>query len=428
LGLNEMTLPLQERHVKQAKDLYLLRCQLMNRSLSSCRTVSELERRLSIHLSILALKGVPDFSVSGRDAERFLFYALALQSQDEEQLYEACTLALEQLSDESLSDAPVFDAFTLFPPANELLLKRYRECRETRTALFSLWNRQGVDLPAGLINQAELQQEDLQLQCAVLTFSANNPSYGLDLFRAYYRPLLSSAGRFPLHETLLEPVLWGGLVRGDTEAESALRRAVEQVSAPEVRTRLLRLMALNGSPDHLPVLLESYERSSRFDSRWWTLIGMAECAPHLIQQIGQPELSEQAHNDWLLLTGVNLPERPALMLVDQEGERVDADPELNSRVRLVPDAHYAQSWLEANRAAWGEQRWIMGQPVTSEWLFELCREYTGDCIDDMTDLLALKLQQPLGIGGRCGWQALRHQAFDLLERSNRVPTRVSQSG
>jgi hypothetical protein len=217
-------------------------------------------------------------------------------------------------------------------------------------------------------------------------------------------------------------------VRGDIEAASALRRAVEQVTAPKVQTRLLRLMALNGAPDHLPVLLESYERSSRFDSRWWALTGKADYTPHLIQQIGQPERSEQAHDDWLFLTGVDLPQRPALMLVDQKGERVDADPQLNDRLRLVPDAHYAQSWLEAHRAAWGDQRWIMGQPATPEWLLALCREYTGECIDDLTDLLALTLQQPLGLGGRWGWQTLRLQALDLHERPSRVPTQASQSG
>ncbi|MCU7843217.1 MAG: hypothetical protein KZQ93_05190 [Candidatus Thiodiazotropha sp. (ex Monitilora ramsayi)] len=388
--------------------------------------MSDLERRMSIHLSILALMGESGFSPTGRDAERFLFFGVALQSHDEELLYETCTLALDQILDESLTDAPVVDAFTLFPPSTELMLKLYQERREVRAVLFSLWHRLGIDLPAGLVNQAELQHEDKHLQYEMMTYTANNPFFRVDLFRTYYGPLLKPAGRFPLHESLLEPVLWAGMVRGDTDASNALRRAVEEATAPEVKAGLLRLMALNGAPDQLPVLLESFERSTSFDSRWWALAGTAECTPHLIQQLGQPEFADRVHDDWIFLTNVALPERPALMLVDEEGDRVDPDAELENRVKLVPDAHYAQSWWEANRAVWGEQRWVMGQPATPEWLFDLCLEYAGEFTDDLTDLLALKLQRPLGLGCRWGWQDLRLNALAVLKRSSLFSTPVNQ--
>ncbi len=407
--------PLQERHIRKVQELYLLRSNLLNRSLSSSRSVIDLERRLSIHLNILSQLADKEFSPNGEDEERFLFFATALQSQDEGTIFETCSQAVDQLADKNLSSRPIYDAFALYPPSVEMMQRLYYERPTARAECFSIWRVQRADLPAGLINQTELQSEDYLLQYEILSYAANHPDFGVDIFRSYYAAQQASTGHFSLHESLLEPVLWGGLVRGDTEASNALRKAVEQVSSIEIRTKLLRLIALNGAPDHMSVLEESFEYSEKFDSRWWVLAGMAEYAQHLIKQLGLPKQADSANSDWQLLTGINLPDRPALMLIDDSGDRVAPDSEVESRLNMVPDTFYAESWLESRREEWSSDRWIMGQVANAEWLSTLCRHYCGEAIDDLADLLALKLQQPLGSNQGYGWQRQRIETINRLD-------------
>jgi hypothetical protein len=409
--------PLQSEHGKLARDLNGLRNQLMNRQMTSRRAIIDLERRLSLHLSLLARMEVTDFSPTGRDPERFLYFATALQSEDEPRVIGACHEALEQLRDDSLEPQPIFDALTLYMPPTELLIKRYHDTPKARAALFGLWRRRPIELPSGLVNQAELQSEDSRLQTEALAYAANHPSFGLEPFRAYYEPLLSSAGRTLIDEHLLDPALWGGLLRGDPQAPKALERAVEQVQSPDISARLLRLMALNAAPEHLPILQAAYESSPRFDPRWWALTGRAEAVPQLIEQLGRPAQAAATREAWHLLTGLVLPERPALALVDEQGERVEPDPDTATRLKYIPDTDSARVWWERQRDAWGERRWIMGQPDESAWLFQLCRDTAGRTADDLLDRLALKLGRPLGIPGRWGWQQLGLDAMNALEKS-----------
>jgi hypothetical protein len=399
--------PLDKRHVKQARELYKLRAELMSRRMTNSRSLIELERRLSVHLAILARMSITDSSADGNDTQRFLHFATALQSREEKVLFEICRLALEQLCDDSLSDTPLHDVFALYPPAPELLQRLYREMPEASAAIFSLWRRQNVELPAGLVNQAKLQREDLSLQREVLAYAANHESYGIELFRAHYSGLLQSTIPSPLDESLLEHALWGGLVRGDSDALLALQRAVERVESTAVRTGLLRLMALNGSPEHLPILLESTLQSTASNIRCLSLSGQAEGVEPLIERLGQPQCAHAAHDGWVFLTGYPLPERPMLMLVNPQGEAVEAKFEGEGQPRTVPDSQAARLWWECHRATWGDQRRIMGQSCDTARLISLCCDFSGETAVDLMDLLALRLKRPLGISAQWGWQALR---------------------
>jgi hypothetical protein len=258
--------PLEQRHGKQVRELYPLRARLLGRRMSGSRSLLELERRLAVHLAILSCMNAKAGAADGDDTQRFLHFATALQTEDEQELHETCRQALEQLCDDNLADAPLLDAFSLYPPSLERLQSLYQEQPEARAAIFALWRRQRVELPAGLLNQAELQRENPRLQHEALTYAANHPAYGLELFRAYYTPFLKSTAP-TLDETLLAPVLWGGLVRGDPDAPPALQRAVERAESLEARNELLRLMALNGAPEHLPILLASARQSNGVDTR-----------------------------------------------------------------------------------------------------------------------------------------------------------------
>jgi hypothetical protein len=409
--------PLQPTHAKLASDLYGLRNQLMDRELTSRRAIIDLERRLTLHLALLARMEVTDFSPTGHDPERFIYFATALQSEDEQRLIDACHEAFEQMTDESLDPQPVFDALTGYPPPTDLLVKLYHDVPKARAPLFALWRRRPVDLPAALVNQAELQSEDPLLQVEALAYAANHPGFGLEPFRACYEPLLSTDGGPSPDEHMLVAALWGGLIRRDPQAPKALEHAVERVQSPEINSRLLRLMALNAAPEHLPILQAAYESSSRFDPRWWALTGRTEVVPQLIEQLGRPAQAVATKEAWHLLTGLVLPERPVLALVDEQGERVEPTPDTASRLKQIPDTESARAWWENQRDTWGERRWIMGQPDEAAWLFQLCRDTTGQTADDLLDRLALKLGRPLGIQGRWGWQQLSLGALMSLEAS-----------
>jgi hypothetical protein len=417
--------PLQPAHAKLAKDLYGLRNQLMKRELTNRRALIELERRLSLHLALLARMEVTDFSPTGRDPERFLYFASALQSPDEQVVLDSCHLAFEQLLDDSLDPQPVYDALTCYPPPTDLLDKLYHDTPKARASLFALWRRRPVDLPAALVNQAELQSEDPRLQVEALSYAANHPAFGLEPFSVCYEPLLSPGVGPSQDEHLLEPALWGGLVRSDPQAPKALEHAVERVQSPEINSRLLRLMALNAAPEHLPILQAASESSPRFNPRWWALTGRTDVVPQLIEQLGRPAQAAAAREAWHLLTGLVLPERPSLALVDEQGERLEPDPDTASRLRQIPDIDAARAWWEGQRDTWGDQRWIMGQPDEAAWLFALCRDTAGRTVDDIQDLLALKLGHPLGIQGRCGWQQLGFEALVALEKS--IPDKAPEA-
>ncbi|MGD8909931.1 MAG: hypothetical protein PVI92_11360 [Chromatiales bacterium] len=415
--MTQSDFPLQQKHIALAMDLYGLRARLMNSEMTSRRAVIDLERRLSLHLGLLARMEVAGISPSGNDPERFLYFATALQSSDEQKVFESCYLAFEQLRDTSLAAQPIYDAFTLYPPPIDLLIKLYHDEAESRAPLFALWRLRPVELPIALVNQAELQSEDKRLQSEAMAYAANHPAFGLSHFQAYYRPLLKPAGAFPLQESLLEPVLWGGLVRGDPKASKALGQAVEQVESAQTKSRLLRLMALKADPAHLPALKAAWERSPHFDMRWWALTGLADCAPYLIERLGKPAQAACLRDHWYFLSGIVLPERLALSLVDKQGTQVEPNPNMASRLKQVPDNASAHAWWEHQRTAWADRRWVMGQPDDAAWLFQLCREHMGKTADDLMDLLALKLGRPLGVQGQWGWQYLGMEALNVLQKT-----------
>jgi len=87
------------------------------------------------------------------------------------------------------------------------------------------------------------------------------------------------------------------------------------------------------------------------------------------------------------------------------------------RLQTEALAYAARACWDHQHDTWGGQRWIMGQPDETTWLFQLCRDTTGRTTDNLLDRLALKLGRPLGIQGRWDWQQLGLEALVALEKS-----------
>ncbi len=406
--------PFEKRHRQAAEELYNHRGRLLARGECGASALIALEGRLMAHLHVLTRLGAQGLDGKGQDAARFVDYAVALQTDDPAAVESACRLALEQLGDPAISAAPILAAFVLYPPDSALLIEQYRTRPEAGAPLFTLWHRQGAALPTELLNQAELQGHDKELQYRALTYAADQPAYGSDRFRPYYTGLLDQAPGEPTPARQLIPALRGGLLRGDPEAAQALRRALAQVVAPDDQLTLLRLLALNGDRSDLPVLHEHYRRSPAQGLHLLALTGLAESIPTLIDSLGRPDLSEASAEAWTWLTGVTLPQRPHLMLVDDQGDSRAPAHQDEEAMKQVPDRATAEAWWQSRAPAWGNERRIAGAPLETDWLIHLAKERVGYALIDLMDLLALQLKRPLGIGP-WGWTAPRRQRLQALE-------------
>jgi hypothetical protein len=413
--------PFADRHRKAAEELYIHRSRLLARGTCDATALIALEGRLMVHLHVLARLGVQKLDGQGRDDARFVDYAVALQTNDPAVVESACRLAIEQLGDPALSATPILDAFVLYPPDNALLIEQYRTRPEAGAPLFTLWRRQGAALPTELVNQAELQPQDAALQHRALAYAADQPAYGSDRFRPYYAGLLEQTPGEPPPARLLIPALRGGLLRGDPEAAPALRRALAQIEAPANQLRLLCLLALNGDRADLPVLHEHYRQSPAQGLRLLALTGLVESIPSLLDSLGRPDLSEASTGAWTWLTGVTLPQRPHLMLVDDQGGSRAPDHQDGAAMKQVPDRATAEAWWQSHAPAWGDERRIAGAPLEATWLIQLARERVGDALADLLDLLALHLKRPLGITP-WGWTAPRRQRLQALETPPATPS------
>lgn len=406
--------PFEDRHRKAAEELYNHRGRLLARDGCDAATLIALEGRLMAHLHVLARLGSQKLDGQGRDSVRFVDYAVALQADDPLAVENACHLAIEQLGDPAIPASPILDAFALFPPDNALLIELYRTRPQAGVHLFTLWHRQGAALPTELVNQAELQSQDRALQYQALTYAADHPACGNDRFRPYYAGLLEHSPGKPTPMHLLIPALRGGLLRGDPEAAPASRRALALIETPDDQLTLLRLLALNGDRADLPVLHEHYLQSPAQGLRLLALTGLVENIPSLLDSLGRPDLSEASAEAWRWLTGVTLPQRPHLMLVDdQSGSRVPDNP-VEADMKRVPDRTTAEAWWQNCAPAWGDDRRIAGTPLEAGWLIQLARERVGNALADLLDLLSLQLKRPLGITP-WGWTAPRRQRLQALE-------------
>jgi hypothetical protein len=413
--------PFEDRHRTAAEELYNHRSRLQARGECDAANLIALEGRLMAHLHVLSRLGEQKLDAQGRNGARFVDYAVALQADDPATIENACHLALEQLDDPAIPASPILDAFALFPPDNAPLIELYRTRPQAGVHLFTLWHRQGATLPTELVNQAELQPRDKALQHRAMTYAADHPACGNDRFRPYYAGLLEHSPGKPPPMHLLIPALRGGLLRGDPQAAPALRRALTLIETPDDQLTLLRLLALNGDRADLPVLHEHYRQSPAQGLHLLVLSGLAECIPSLFDSLGRPDLSEESADAWRWLTGVTLPQRPHLMLVDDQGDNQTPDNPVEADMKQVPDRASAEAWWQRQAPAWGDERRIAGAPLKAARLIQLARERVGDALADLLDLLALHLKRPLGITP-WGWTVPRRQRLQALETPTANPS------
>ena len=375
--------------------------------------LTSLEDRLRLHLFTLSCWLDNDETEPDEEHAAFVWLGLRLQGEDIELRRQAGESALQWLAEaDSPRASAARRALSLFPSdtTNALTLAAYRDTRELRAALVTIWHRQGIPVPQALLNQGELQDHDAVLQASVLAYMADSEATGLDVFQYYYRPLLSAPGELPHPEDVLLAAIRGGLIRGDAEALTALRRAMA-IQEGEALRPWLYLAALSGSEEFHPVLQQHASASPETGYRLLALWGRREAMRDMVAGLKDPRTSEAASSAWFWITGQTLPQVPRLSVVGEE----PAEASEAAAQGMIADLEAARGWWEAHQDQWAPgERWIAGAPMSAARLTDLAGEVAGTASADILNLLPLFCGRPLAVWVD-GWFAQRLQRLREFE-------------
>ncbi|MEN8141286.1 MAG: hypothetical protein ABFR97_08705 [Thermodesulfobacteriota bacterium] len=411
-----MLIPQAEKHKSDAIALYKQRLALLAETEVEARRLANLERRLRLHLHVLGqIPSSAEQKPPSQEADTFVFLASGLSSANRQTKEQTFSQACKWLVDNGPEAAGAYAALAYISPEDpdNALTSIYREQAKLRPQLFKLWRKQrSQEVEPGLINRAELQNRDHDLQGAALAFAAENKQVGVELFRSYYKGLTAAHSAKPPALEVMAKALWGGLLRGDVEAAPALRRAVELESDPSRLGELLRLGALIGDEKLLPVLASHQEQKPAQGTRLLALHGSRAAMEIIIDCLQQPATADYAAKAWQWLTGTPLAGKPRLHLVDDEEQG-------SSKTR--PDHEAATAWwLEHKESVPQGQRWFRGKALDRQGLLSAATTQAGQAGRDILNLLALQTGEPLGVSPEAE-QLSRQQIIKSLAQAGQNP-------
>jgi hypothetical protein len=294
-------------------------------------------------------------------------------------------------------------ALSLYPEVDTSpLLKLYDEQETLRPSLMRLFRKQIKNLPQALLQRAASDEtSSTELKMEALHYAAAHPDIGPELFRNHYVPLLSGTSQFDVN--LIAAAIWGGLVRGDPDASKALNIALSHAGATTEQAPLLRLAALNGAAEFLPLLLQAAESDPDMGYPLLVLYGQKSVIPALLKALEAAHTMEQAASVFEQLTDYTLPLIPRLTVVGAASDDEKAPPE------PIPDIKAAHTWWQHNQPNWKAcERWLAGQPASPAHLLEMTKKHAGQFGCDLMALLALSQKAPLNIPCEI-WRARQQQ-------------------
>ena len=409
-----MYVPLRQTHQDSAVALLRLRDNSLKTNQIEAMFMQSLEQRLRMHLHVLS------HSIDGNEQEpankpyeTAIWLAQRLQSTNSEHRQQAAEQACDWLSEEeSLRQEGTRLALTLYRTAetDAALRKLYTLTPKLRPTLIALWEAQVTPLPQALLEDDILHSLESEQQSAVLDAVAQQTLVGIEIFRHYYNPLSCSLRQLPQSSQVLASAIRGGMIRGDTDAFTALRYAIEQL-AGVVPDALLRLAHAHVAPETGYQLL--------------ALWGYPQVITDMFEGLNDPRSSKPAADAWALLMGKTLSFKPRLSLVGDEGTNKKSAEGMDQ----IADLDAAKAEWQAQRSTWPEdQRWLLGLPQTDASLLQLLGQYAGQNSRTIIELLALKRGSPMGIETE-GWFSERIERLANYENntSAKIPFEVTSS-
>lgn len=417
-----------EEHTENAIDLYELRLSWLNETDIHANALEGVEERLCANLYHCA-RSLPGETTDDaqtdkkkepkKEAECFVFLASHITSSKPAISNAGYELAYQWLTQDAAKSAAAESALTLYPSTDETaLIKLYEEHEVLRPALFRLFRKQMHALPLAMVNTAATAEtSSTSLKTEALNYAAANPEIGPDVFRNHYLPLLSGQTQFDA--AIVEAALWGGLLRGDADATRAISAAISHINSAKDRAPLLRLAALTGAAEYLPLLLQAAENDPVSGYNLLTLYGQKSVIPALLKAMESVHTMEAAATAFTQLCDQNLRRIPRLTVVGKE-ETDDAE---DNESEKIPDVIAARAWWDKNQTKWKtEERWLAGKPATPAHLQKLTKKYAASYGRDVMALLALVQKSPLNIASET-WRA-RQQSL-LAEMSAAKPVNKS---
>ena len=416
------------KHTEKATDLYELRLTWLNDPDIHASAVESVEERLNASLyrcdNVLHSAEPEQTSTQPKnkkeptkEAECFVFLASHINSNQPDTSAAGYDLAYQWLALDQKKSAAAEAALSLYPDADQTrLFKLYDEQEALRPALFRLFRKQMQTLPLAMVNAAATaESSSAALKIEALNYAAANPDIGLDLFRAHYVPLLS--GKTQFEANIIEAALWGGMARTDPDATKAIGAALGHAGAAIDHAKLMRLAALTGSSDFLPLLLMAAENTPDTGYPLLVLFGQKSVMPEILKGLETAHTMEQAAAAFTKLTDQILQRVPRLTVVGEETNDAEESPE------QIPDAKVARTWWDKHQTNWkAEERWLFGKPATSAHLTYLRKKHAGSFGRNVLALLQLSNKAPLNIATET-WRARQIQLLDaqVNDQSNANP-------
>ena len=408
-------------HTESAIDLYELRLSWLDEADISVNEFNSVEERLNASIYDCApaqdnedLKNTshqPEKKKTKKEptkeAECFVYLASRINSEKPEVNNAGYDLAYQWLALDQKKSAAAEAALSLYPEADQTrLLKLYDEQETLRPALFRIFRKQMQTLPlAMVITAASAESSPPALKIEALNYAAANPEIGLELFRTHYVPLLS--GRTQFEASIVAAALWGGMVRSDPDAIQALSTALSHAGSATEHAKLMRLAALTGNADFLPLLLMAAENNPETSYPLLVLYGQKSVMPELLKGLEVAHTMEQAATAFSRLSDQFLPRIPRLTVV---GEETDDDENASAK---IPDIKAARDWWDKHQANWkADERWLFGKPATAAHLAAMSNKHAGRFGRDIMALLTLAQKVPLNIP----WEIWRARQQQLLAK------------
>lgn len=407
-----MTVAHADLHREAALSLYQQRTQWLVSAQLDGESLASLERRLRVHLHVLG-RLQPQDQEPQKEAEAFVYLAALASSPDIEQRHLAQTRAREFFVAPGPLHEAAFVFFSLFPPSDEETLTVLYDRHETlRPVIFSLWHIHNVRVPQALLNMAATQ-ENAVVRAAALRYAAEREDIGLDLFRTAYAPTLQG-GPSP-DGAILDAALWGGLLRADPDISRAIGAAITHATDGRAQSNSLRLAALSGNPEFLPILREAAIKNPKQYLYLLALTGRRDIVPDLFAALGEAHTLEPAAEAWAVASGRRLPRIPRLNVVGEEGGTQPSAPIDNDSSPLIPDARVAHGWWQQHQKHWKPQeRWIAGKPFNAAHLAREAEARAGHHGADVLALFALEMKKPVSGLHPAAWRAALHARIEAL--------------
>ncbi len=404
------------KHTEKAADLYGLRDTWLNASDIQTSAFESVEERLSANINHIARTlrsnetenepSQPDSKKEPKkETECFVFLASHIASSHPAISTAGYDLACQWLALDTAKASAAEAALSLYPEAEPVkLLKLYDEQENLRPKLFRLFRKQMLTLPLAMVTTAATAENSpASLKVEALNYAAAIAEIGLDIFRTHYLPLLS--GRTQFDASIIEAALWGGMVRGDVDATKAIHSALSHAGSATDHKKFMRLAALSGHSDFLPMLLMAAENDPDTGYPLLVLFGQKSVIPELLKALEAAHTIEQAATAFSALTDQILPRVPRLTIVGEESDDAEAD------APQIPDIKTARDWWDKHQASWKTgERWLYGKPATTAHLTAMSKKQAGSFGRDVMALLALAQQTPLNIPAEI-WRARQMQLY-----------------